>query len=112
MTGSLFSCYHPDTYRAGAQKVRPMQKWQEAISFRNEIVPYLLQIADWVCSLFQTIEDPRAGRYCFQKLIFVFQRQFPELFRKSNRQSAFAVRQEVYAKADTPWTREPGEGQA
>ena len=32
--------------------------------------------------------------------------------KKSNRQSDFAVRQEVYAKADTPWTRKPGEGQA
>lgn len=27
--------------------------------------------------------------------------------KKSSRQSDFAVRQEVYAKADTPWTRKP-----
>lgn len=86
MTGSLFLCYHPDTYRAGARKVRPTQKWQEAISFRNENVPFLLQIADWVCSLFQTIEDPRTGCYCFQKLIFVFQRQFPELKNQTDSQ--------------------------
>ena len=51
------------------------------------------------------------GMLLFSEIDFRFSTTVSRV-KKSNRQSDFAVRQEVYAKADTPWTRKPGEGQA
>ena len=51
------------------------------------------------------------GMLLFSEIDFRFSTTVSKV-KKSNRQSDFAVRQEVYAKADTPWTRKPGEGQA
>lgn len=51
------------------------------------------------------------GMLLFSEIDFRFSTTVSRV-KKSSRQSDFAVRQEVYAKADTPWTRKPGEGQA
>lgn len=51
------------------------------------------------------------GMLLFSEIDFRFSTTVSRV-KKSNRQSDYAVRQEVYAKADTPWTRKPGEGQA